>query len=223
MSAAPTPPSFVPGVVLAAIGTLAFGAVLGPEAPVIALGSAVGVVAHRIVRLGGQEGAVLSAAGSFSAISALFGGPLVAGMLLVESGLSAGSRLIPALLPGLVAAAVGYVIFVGFGSWGGLEAPGLIVPNLPPYEGLHPGDLSMGIAVGVASVLVLTGIRRLAVGIDGLQGRARHAGAAACRRASRSARSRWQHRRWAMTARMSSSPARRRSVLPSTPPRSRFS
>ena len=32
-----------PGVALAALGTLAFGAVLGPEAPVIALGSAVGV------------------------------------------------------------------------------------------------------------------------------------------------------------------------------------
>ena len=75
---APTPPSFVPGVVLAAVGTLAFGAVLGPEGPVIALGSAVGVVAHRLVRLGGQEGVVLSSAGAFSAISALFGGPLVA-------------------------------------------------------------------------------------------------------------------------------------------------
>jgi H+/Cl- antiporter ClcA len=171
LSAAPTPVANVPGVVLAAVGTLAFGAVLGPEMPVIALGSAVGVVAHRVVRLGGQEGVVLSGAGAFSAISALFGGPLVAGMLLVESGLSAGTRLIPALLPGLVAAAIGYVIFVGFGTWGGLEAPGLIVPNLPPYEGIHAGDLSMGIAVGVASVLVLTGIRRLALRIDGLQGR----------------------------------------------------
>src|SRR4051812_40195103 len=32
-----TPVSYAPGVALAAIGTLAFGAVLGPEAPVIAL------------------------------------------------------------------------------------------------------------------------------------------------------------------------------------------
>ena len=182
LSAAPTPPSFVPGVVLAAAGTLAFGAVLGPEGPVIALGSAVGVMAHRAVRLGGQEGVVLSSAGAFSAISALFGGPLVAGMLLVESGLSAGSRLIPALLPGLVAAAVGYVIFVGFGNWGGLEAPGLIVPNLPPYEGLHPGDLSMGIATGVA---VGAGADRhpKARGADRrAAGASRHAGAAAGRR-----------------------------------------
>jgi H+/Cl- antiporter ClcA len=171
LTVAATPPSFVPGVVLAAVGTLAFGAVLGPEMPVIALGSAIGVVAHRSVRLGAQEGAVLSGAGAFSAISALFGGPLVAGMLLVESGLSAGSRLIPALLPGLVAAAIGYVVFVGFGDWEGLAAPGLVVPNLPPYDGVHPGDLSIGIAVGVASVLVMTGIRRLAVRIDGLQPR----------------------------------------------------
>ena len=34
--------------------------------------------------------AVISTAGSFSAISALFGGPLVAGMLLVEAGLAWG-------------------------------------------------------------------------------------------------------------------------------------
>ena len=138
----------------------------------VALDSAVGVVAHRVVRPGGQEGVVLSTAGQFSAISALFGGPIVAGMLLVESGLSAGSRLIPAL-----AARSGRGrdrlrdLCRLRGAGGGLEAPGLIVPNLPPYEGLHPGDLSMGIAVGVASVLVLTGIRRLALVIDGLLGR----------------------------------------------------
>ena len=143
-------------------------------------------------------------------------------MLLVESGLSAGSRLIPALLPGLVAAAIGYVIFVGFGSWGGLEAPGLIVPNLPPYEGLHPGDLSMAIVTGVASVLVLTGIRRLAVPIDGLQGRLGMP-ALCWPAASRSVRSRWQRRRSAPTARTSCSPARHRLAWPSMPPRFRSS
>ena len=67
-----------PGVALAAIATLSFGAVLGPEAPLIALGSAVGVGASRLVRLGPRENAVLGTAGSFSAISALFGGPLPA-------------------------------------------------------------------------------------------------------------------------------------------------
>ena len=83
----PTPLSHAPGVVLAAIGTLGFGAVLGPEAPVIALGSALGMAVLMVVRTGPLGTAVLSTAGSFSAMSALFGGPLVAGMLLVESGL----------------------------------------------------------------------------------------------------------------------------------------
>ena len=47
-----------------------------------------------VVRTGPLGAAVLSTAGSFSAMSALFGGPLVAGMLLVESGLEMGERLL---------------------------------------------------------------------------------------------------------------------------------
>src|SRR5262249_17298826 len=77
LSAAPTPVSHAPGVALAAIGTLAFGAVLGPEMPVIALGSVVGLTLTYLVRLDRRESAMLSGAGSFSAISALFGGPIV--------------------------------------------------------------------------------------------------------------------------------------------------
>lgn len=62
----PTPLEAGPGVALAALGTLAFGAVLGPEAPLIALGSIVGVAAARLRRLGERENAVLATAGSFS-------------------------------------------------------------------------------------------------------------------------------------------------------------
>ncbi len=162
----PTPVSFAPGVALAAIGTLCFGAVLGPEAPVIALGSVVGVAVTRYVRVGREGTAVLSSAGSFSAMSALFGGPIVAGLLLVEGGISMGAALLPTLLPGLTAAAIGYVIFVGFGTWGGLNAPGLLIPNLPAYHGTHLLDLLIGLAVGIVSALSITGIRRLASGVD---------------------------------------------------------
>ena len=159
LKAGETPLANVPGVVLAAVGTLAFGAVLGPEMPVIALGSAVGVLINRFVKLGPQERAVVANAGSFSAISALFGGPLVAGMLLVESGLSLGTKLLPALLPGLVAAGIGYLIFVGLGNWEGLAAPGLQVPSLPPYEGAVVADLVLAVVVGLAAGLALAVIR----------------------------------------------------------------
>jgi H+/Cl- antiporter ClcA len=171
LQAGETPLRYVPGVVLAAIGTLAFGAVLGPEMPVIALGSAVGVLVNSFVRLGPRERMTVANAGSFSAISALFGGPLVAGMLLVESGLSLGAGLLPALLPGLVAAGIGYLIFVGLGDWEGLSAPGLQVPSLPPYEGEIVTDLLLAIAVGIVAGLVLAGVRDLGRRFEGFQPR----------------------------------------------------
>jgi H+/Cl- antiporter ClcA len=169
LSGAPTPWRYAPGVALAALGTLPFGAVLGPEAPLIALGSAVGGLVTIFVRLDSRSTAVLAAAGSFSAISALFGGPLVAGMLLVEGGLGMGAALVPMLVPGLVAAAVGYLVFVGVGSWGGVAAGALAVPGLPAYQGTHILDLLVGIGVGVATALVLVIVRRLAARVAGLR------------------------------------------------------
>ena len=156
-----------PGIALAAIGTLSFGAVLGPEAPLIALGAIAGVAVTRFVRLGEEEQAVVATAGSFSAISALFGGPIVGGMLMVEGGLEMGALLLPVLLPGFVAAAVGYVIFVGFGHWGGLSTQSLTVPNLPDYSGLHEFDLVVGVVVGVASAIAIVLVRRLANAVVG--------------------------------------------------------
>jgi H+/Cl- antiporter ClcA len=87
-------------------------------------------------------------------------------MLLVESGLSLGTKLLPALLPGLVAAGIGYLIFVGLGNWEGLAAPGLQVPSLPPYEGAVLADLVLAIAVGIAAGIVLAGVRDLGARIQ---------------------------------------------------------
>ena len=162
-----TPLAYAPGIALAAIGTLAFGAVLGPEAPLIALGSAVGMAVTLFTRLGPREDEVLATAGSFSAISALFGGPIVGGMMMVEGGLALGPALIPVLIPGFVAAAIGYLIFVGFGTWGGLHAQSLVVPDLPPYNGTHIYDLIVGVVVGVLAALVVTVVRRGANAVAG--------------------------------------------------------
>lgn len=167
----PTPVAAGPGVVLAALGALPFGAVLGPEAPVIGLGSVVGMAAGRLARLDPRRTGVLAQAGSFAAISALFGGPVVAGMLLLEAGLAAGTALVPVLLPGVVAAAIGYVIFVGFGSWGGLNAPGLVVPDLPDYRGLHLYDLLVAVAVGILAALLMALVRAGAERVERLRSR----------------------------------------------------
>jgi H+/Cl- antiporter ClcA len=168
ISITPTRPVAAIGVALAAVGTLSFGAVLGPEAPLIALGAAVGMAAAPLVRAGERESAVLGMAGSFSAISALFGGPIVAGILLVEaSAARLGAALIPTLLPGLVAAACGYVVFVGLGDWGGLDTAPLSVPGLPDYDGTKVEDLATAAGVGLLTGLVIVAVMRLARRVDG--------------------------------------------------------
>ncbi len=151
-----------PGIALAAIGTLSFGAVLGPEGPLIALGSVVGVAVATMARAGQKENAVLASAGSFSAISALFGGPIVGGLLMIEGGIGLGPALLPTLIPGFAAAATGYVLFVGLGSWGGLNAQAIAIPDLPAYNGTHVLDLLLAIAVGIVAALTIAGARVLA-------------------------------------------------------------
>ena len=98
----PWPAEQVPGVVLAALATLAFGAVLGPEAPLILMGSGLGVLA---VRLAARDApptatAVMAAAGSFAAISSLLGSPLLGAFLLLEASGLGGPMLGLVLVPG---------------------------------------------------------------------------------------------------------------------------
>jgi H+/Cl- antiporter ClcA len=165
------PVAYAPRIALAAIGTLSFGAVLGLEAPLIALGSATGMVVTHFVRLGEREHGVVATAGSFSAISALFGGPLVGGVLLVEGGLAMGTGLLPVLLPGFVAAAVGYVLFVGLGDWGGLSSQSLVVPDLPAYNGTHIYDLVVAVVVGLVAAAIVVVVRQSAFALADRGGR----------------------------------------------------
>ena len=166
-----TPVAYVPGIVVAALGTLGFGLVLGPEAPVMALGSAVGLAITSVVRSSAREESVLSMAGIFSAISTLFGGPLVAGVMLTEGGIALGAALIPVLVPGFVAAAVGYLVFLGLGPFTGAPAPGLQIPDLPAYTGTSVPDLVIAIAVGVVTAALIVAINRAASGVAARQDR----------------------------------------------------
>ncbi len=160
LSMAPTPIAHVPGIAVASIATLSFGLVLGPEAPVVALGGAVAIFLTTLARLGEHQKRLLSLAGSFAALSSLFGGPLVGGVFLMESAVGLGAQAVPILLPGFVSAAVGYLVFIGFGDWGGLEAPGLVVPALPLYDGVEVGNLLIAVLVGIVTTLVIVPLKR---------------------------------------------------------------
>ena len=136
----------IPGVFLAALATLSLGAVLGPEAPLIALGGGLAVLAvhFRQRDMPAQTLAVVGAAGSFAAIATLFGSPLPAAFLLMEVAGLGGAMLDIALLPGLLAAGIGALIFVGLDAWTGFGTFSLAIPNLPPYSHSRSGPVRLG-------------------------------------------------------------------------------
>ena len=160
-------PADIPGVFLAALTTLSLGAVLGPEAPLIALGAGLAVLAVRFSRREqpAQTLAVVGAAGSFAAIATLFGSPLPAAFLLMEVVGLGGAMLDLVLLPGLLAAGVGALIFVGLDAWTGFGTFSLAVPNLPAYS--HPDLAQFGWALLMAPAAAVLGavIRRIALAI----------------------------------------------------------
>ncbi|GAA3059295.1 chloride channel protein [Pseudonocardia yunnanensis] len=161
---APTPRE-LPGVLAAAFATLVFGAVLGPEAPLIALGGGLGICAVRLVRRGAsaQTAAVVAAAGSFSSVSTLLGSPLLGAFLLMEASGLGGAMLGLVLVPGLLAAGVGSLIFIGLDSLTGLGTFSLALPDLPPFDRPTGAAFGWAIAIGVAAAFTATGIHRLAL------------------------------------------------------------
>jgi H+/Cl- antiporter ClcA len=161
---APTPIE-LPGIIFAALATLSLGAVLGPEAPLIAVGGGLGVLAVRLARRDAppRTTAVVAAAGSFASISTLFGSPLLGAFLLMEASGLAGPTMELVLLPGLVAAGVGSLIFIGLGSWSGLGTFSLTIPNLPSVGLPNLGEFCWALAIGVLAAFLAVGIRRLAL------------------------------------------------------------
>jgi H+/Cl- antiporter ClcA len=164
-SSAATEPSWLPGVALAAVTGLALGIVLGPEAPLIAIGSGLAMFTVRLVRRSADVRAqtVVASAGSFAAVASILGSPLTAAFLLMEvSGLGGG--LLPVLLlPGLLAAGVGDLVFIGLGRWTGLGTFSLAVRGVPVFGHPSAAQLGWGLLIGVAAAATGWVIRRLAL------------------------------------------------------------
>jgi H+/Cl- antiporter ClcA len=153
----------LPGVLLAALATLSLGVVLGPEAPLIALGGGLAVLAVRLARrdMPAQATAVVAAAGSFAAISTLLGSPIAGAFLLMEASGLGGPMLGVVLLPGLLASGVGALIFVGLDSLTGFGTFSLSVPNLPHFARPDIAEFGWALVIGVAAAIVGTAIHRL--------------------------------------------------------------
>jgi H+/Cl- antiporter ClcA len=163
----PPSPAELPGVFLAALATLSLGVVLGPEAPLIALGGGLAVLAVRLARrpTPPQATSVVAAAGSFAAISTLLGSPLLGAFLLMEASGLGGPTLGLVLVPGLVAAGVGSLIFVGLDAWTGLGTFSLALPDLPSFTQPTLASFLWALAIGLLAAVLGTGIRRLALAL----------------------------------------------------------
>lgn len=153
-------------ILSAGLASLGLGLVLGPEAPLIALGLGLGALAVRLVRLEGTEGQLLGLAGAFAAVAALFGGPLVAAFLLFE--VTAASGKIPAvalgraLLPGFVAAGTGALVFTGVADWPGLHQTSLALSGLPAYETVRIADIGWCLLLAMVVAIVVVAFRHIA-------------------------------------------------------------
>ncbi|MFJ3930980.1 chloride channel protein [Streptomyces sp. NPDC090029] len=156
-------PRALPGVVLAAVATLPLGVVLGPEAPLMAVGSGLALLVLRPAQREAEPQAamVLGTAGSTAAISTILGGPVVAAVLMLEAAGLAAPRIVILLLPCLLASGVGALVFTGFGNWTGLSIGALSLPEVPPPASPDAGDFLWGVPLAVVLAFVVTSMHRV--------------------------------------------------------------
>jgi H+/Cl- antiporter ClcA len=163
LNAGVTPPRDLPGVLLAATASIALGAVVGPEAPLIALGGGLGLLTLRLIRRDAPDEVALliAASGTFAALTMIFSSPLIAAVILIEAAGLGGRRLPIVLVPGLLAGGVGSLISIGMGAWSGLSNADFAIGVLALPQLARPtvADLAWTIpfaaAVAVGAVAVV--------------------------------------------------------------------
>ena len=157
LSADPTPPINLPGILLASFATIGFGLVLGPEVPLIALGGGLAVLMISLARRDTPPQAltVIAAAGTFSALSFIFTSPLIAAVILIEATGLGGPKLRVVLLPGLLAAGIGTLVSLGIGSISGLSTSAYALGPLPLSSLGRPTVAEFGWTIGLAIVVAV--------------------------------------------------------------------
>jgi H+/Cl- antiporter ClcA len=155
----------LPGIALAAFTTLSLGAVLGPEAPLIAIGGGLAALTVRLARrdVPPMGVMIMTSAGSFAAISTLLGSPILGAFLIMEVAGVGGLTLSLVTLPGLLASGIGALVFVGLGNWTGLGSFSLALTSVPPAEAPTLASLAWALVVGVVGALFGWLIRSLAL------------------------------------------------------------
>jgi H+/Cl- antiporter ClcA len=165
----------LPGVILAALTTLGLGAVLGPEAPLIAIGGGLAALTVRLARRDAPPMAatIMASAGSFAAISTLLGSPLLGAFLIMEAAGVAGATLSLIALPGLLASGIGALVFIGLDAWTGLGTFSLALTTVPQAPVPSIASLAWAVPIGLLAAVLGWCIRWLALTVRPLVHRSR--------------------------------------------------
>lgn len=150
-----TGPREVGSVMLAALASLCFGAVLSPAGPLMALGTALGALAFRDPLHPARN--MMMTIGALAAGGAVMGNPLVTTILLLEVVAFDGQASLGktnVILPALAGLAGGYMVQVGLGPWSGLGEVQLALPGLTKYDQVKIPDLLVGVVLAAAVAVV---------------------------------------------------------------------
>jgi H+/Cl- antiporter ClcA len=168
----PTQPIALPGILLAGLASIGLGTVVGPEAPLIALGAGLAVATVGLARrpVPDQALMVVAAAGSFAALSFIFNSPIIAAIILIEATGLGGDKLPIVLLPGLIAAGIGTHVSIGMGSFTGLSTSAYSLGALPLPQFVRPdlGQFGWTIALALAIALAAHLIVRWGLTVHGI-------------------------------------------------------
>lgn len=135
-----------------ALATLIFGGVLGPEAPLIVVGTVLGGFVTR--KQSPQVQQMAMALGGIAAISTILGNPFVAAFFVLEfAALGAMPRQV--LIPMFIAIGSSYLVLTGIGPFTGLGEVELAVPGITAVDKLTFVDLGVGLAVAVVAGLAV--------------------------------------------------------------------
>jgi H+/Cl- antiporter ClcA len=139
----------LPGIIAAALISLAVGASLGPEGPLLAIAASVG---PWLAMRAGREmlGQLFAQAGIGSIFAVLFGSPVASTLLGLEMLTVTGRNLYVLLIPVLVASTAGFFAFRGF-THGSLDS--LADLDFPVYTSLEVRHVVAAIAIGAAGAL----------------------------------------------------------------------
>lgn len=154
---------YVPSVILAALASLIGGVALGPEAPLIVLGTTLGA----LFTIGKPENTrkAMMFIGGAAAIGAVFGNPFITGFMILEF-VALGAAPAALLLPVFTALASSYIVSIGIWQIPGLGVHSLSVPGMPAYASIQAGDLLAGILIAFIAAVVAVLTRAGGLGVD---------------------------------------------------------